>query len=295
MRQKNQLAIVSLAHYANDEGWRVATYVIGDVQGCFASLQKLLGRCRFDRARDTLWLVGDLVNRGPESLETLRFVRDLGERAVVVLGNHDLHLLGVWAGHRQVHPTDTLAPILDAPDCDELMRWLLHRNIAHFEHGVLMVHAGVWPGWSLEDALFHAQELEAALRGPDYEWVFAHLYGSVPAQWSDSLTGADRLRVMTNAFTRMRFCRPDGEMEFHHKGRLGSAPPPLLPWFDVPGRKTAGVPVVCGHWSALGLYLRADILSLDTGCLWGGKLTALRLEDRQVFQVDCPQMKAPKK
>jgi bis(5'-nucleosyl)-tetraphosphatase (symmetrical) len=273
----------------------VATYVIGDVQGCFKSLQALLKTCNFKPAEDTLWFVGDLVNRGPESLQTLRFVRDLGERAVVVLGNHDLHLLGVWAGHREFHHTDTLAPILEAPDREELMQWLLHRKMAHYEHGVLMVHAGVWPGWTLEETLFHAQELEAALRGPDYEWVFAHLYGSVPAQWSDDLAGADRLRVITNAFTRMRFCRPDGEMEFHNKGRLGSAPAPLAPWFDVPGRKTAGIPIVCGHWSALGLYLREDVMALDTGCLWGGTLTALRLEERRVFQTDCPQVQKPKK
>lgn len=272
----------------------MATYVIGDVQGCFDSLQKLLESCGFDRAHDRLWFVGDLVNRRPESLKTLYFVRELGEGAVVVLGNHDLHLLGVWAGHRQVHHTDTLAAILEAPDCDELMHWLLHRNIAHFEHGVLMVHAGVWPGWSLEDTLFHAQELEAALRGPDIERVFVHLYGSTPTQWSDELSGADRLRVITNVFTRMRFCQPDGEMEFHHKGRLGSAPSPLLPWFDVPGRKTAGIPVVCGHWSALGLFLREDVMALDTGCLWGGRLTALRLEDRRVFQADCPSIRTPK-
>lgn len=273
----------------------MATYVIGDVQGCFASLQKLLAGCEFDRAQDKLWFVGDLVNRGPESLQTLRFVRDLGERAIVVLGNHDLHLLGVWAGHREAHYSDTLAPILEAADCDDLMQWLRHRSIAHYEQGVLMVHAGAWPGWTLEETLSHARELEAALGGPDYKQVFAHLYGSAPAQWSDDLSGADRLRVITNVFTRMRFCRPDGEMEFHNKGRLGSAPAPLVPWFDVPGRKTAGIPIVCGHWSALGLYLREDILALDTGCLWGGRLTALRLEDRRVFQADCPQAQTPKK
>lgn len=266
----------------------MATYAIGDVQGCFASLQALLKEIDFEPGKDRLWFVGDLVNRGPESLQTLRFICDLGDSAVVVLGNHDLHLLGVWAGHRTVHHTDTLAPILEAYDCDDLMQWLLHRPVAHYEHGVLMVHAGVWMGWTLEQVLFHAQELEAALRGPDMEWVFAHLYGSVPSQWSDELVGAERLRVITNVFTRMRFCRPDGEMEFHHKGPLGSAPPPLLPWFALPQRRTRGVPIVCGHWSALGLYLVDDVMALDTGCLWGGQLTALRLDDRRVFQVTCP-------
>lgn len=278
----------------------MSIFVIGDVQGCFASLKSLLEACGFDRSQDKLWFVGDLVNRGPESLQTLRFVRDLGDRAVVVLGNHDLHLLGVWAGHRKVHHSDTLAPILEARDCDELMQWLLHRPMVHHEHGILMVHAGVWPGWTIEETLFHAQELEAALRGPDYEWVFAHLYGSVPSSWSGDLVGADRLRVITNAFTRMRFCQPDGEMEFHHKGRLGSAPPPLVPWFDVPGRQTAGLPIVCGHWSALGLYLREDLWALDTGCLWGGQLTALKLEpgqagDRRIIQVKCPSVRNPDK
>jgi bis(5'-nucleosyl)-tetraphosphatase (symmetrical) len=271
----------------------MASYVIGDVQGCFSSLQLLLDKCGFSPVEDTLWFVGDLVNRGPESLQTLRYVRDLGDKAIVVLGNHDLHLLGVWAGHRKVHPSDTLAPVLEAHDCDDLMQWLLYRSVAHYQEGVLMVHAGVCPDWTLEQTLFHAQELEAALRGPDYEWVFANLYGPVPAKWSDDLVGADRLRVITNVFTRMRFCKPDGEMEFHHKGRLGSAPPPLLPWFDVPGRKTAGLPIACGHWSALGLYLREDVFALDTGCLWGGQLTALRLQDRRVFQVNCPSARRP--
>ena len=271
----------------------MATYVIGDVQGCFSSLQSLLAMCEFERSRDMLWFVGDLVNRGPESLQTLRYIHDLGDRAVVVLGNHDLHLLGVWAGHRQVHHSDTLAPVLEASDCDELMHWLRRRQIAHYEHGVLMVHAGVWPGWTLDETLRLARELENAIAGNDYARVFARLYGSVPATWSDELTGADRLRVITNAFTRMRFCYPDGEMEFHHKGRLGSAPAPLIAWFDVPGRKTTDIPVACGHWSALGLLVRKDLFALDTGCLWGGKLTALRLEDRQLFQQDCPRTRAP--
>ncbi|MGO9444333.1 MAG: symmetrical bis(5'-nucleosyl)-tetraphosphatase [Thiobacillaceae bacterium] len=262
--------------------------VIGDVQGCNAALQELLSKIGFDSKVDRLWLVGDLVNRGPESLQVLRFVRNLGDAAITVLGNHDLHLLGVWAGRRQIHAADTLHAILHAPDCDELMHWLRNRPMAHYEHGVLMTHAGTWPGWTLEQTLAHARELEAALRSDDYGSVLGSLYGSVPNVWRDDLTGPDRLRVITNVFTRMRFCTAEGVMEFHHKGRIGSTPAHLMPWFDVPGRKTAGIPIVFGHWSALGLLLREHILALDTGCLWGGQLTALRLEDRRPTQVPCP-------
>jgi len=266
----------------------MTTYVIGDVQGCFSSLQSLLKTCNFDPRTDRLWLVGDLVNRGPESLQVLRYVRELGDAAVTVLGNHDLHLLGVWAGHRTAHESDTLHEILDAPDCDELMHWLRSRPMAHYQHGVLMTHAGTWPGWTLEQTLAHAHELEEALRSDDYPALFERLYGSVPNTWSDDLSGPDRLRVITNVFTRMRFCTAEGVMEFHHKGRIGSAPPHLMPWFEVPGRKTADTPIIFGHWSALGLIARNDLYALDTGCLWGGQLTALRLEDRQPIQVACP-------
>ncbi|MGA7178928.1 MAG: symmetrical bis(5'-nucleosyl)-tetraphosphatase [Thiobacillaceae bacterium] len=268
----------------------MTTYVIGDVQGCYTPLRQLLDKVEFDPGPDRLWLVGDLVNRGPESLQVLRYVHDLEDVAVTVLGNHDLHLLGVWAGHRRTHESDTLYDILDAPDCDVLMHWLRFRPVAHYEHGVLMTHAGTWPGWTLEQTLGRARELEQALRGDDYPALFERLYGSVPDIWNDDLTGADRLRVITNVFTRMRFCTAEGAMEFHHKGRIGTPPPHLMPWFDVPGRKTAGIPIVFGHWSALGLLLRADILALDTGCLWGGQLTALRLEDRQPVQVTCPSV-----
>jgi bis(5'-nucleosyl)-tetraphosphatase (symmetrical) len=271
----------------------MTTYVIGDVQGCYTSLRQLLDKVEFVPGPDRLWLVGDLVNRGPESLQVLRYVHALGDRAITVLGNHDLHLLGVWAGHRKTHESDTLHDILEAPDCDELMNWLRHRPMAHYEHGVLMTHAGTWPGWTLEQTLAHAHELEKMLRSDDYPALFARLYGSVPDRWSDDLSGPDRLRVITNVFTRMRFCTVDGAMEFHHKGRIGSPPAHLMPWFDVPGRKTAGIPIVFGHWSSLGLLLRANIFALDTGCLWGGQLTALRLEDRQPVQVVCPSVKRP--
>lgn len=271
----------------------MATYVIGDVQGCYASLRQLLDKVEFDPPVDNLWLVGDLVNRGPESLQVLRYIHGLGERAITVLGNHDLHLLGVWAGHRKTHDSDTLHDILEAPDCDALMHWLRSCPIAHYQHDVLMTHAGVWPGWTLEETLGYARELETALRSDDYPPLFARMYGSVPDTWSDGLAGPERLRVITNVFTRMRFCTAEGVMDFHHKGRTGTQPPRLMPWFDVPGRKTAGMPIVFGHWSALGLVLRQDIMALDTGCLWGGQLTALRLENRQPIQVTCPPLKRP--
>jgi bis(5'-nucleosyl)-tetraphosphatase (symmetrical) len=271
----------------------MATYVMGDVQGCYASMRALLDKAEFDPASDRLWLVGDLVNRGPESLQVLRFVHGLGDAAITVLGNHDLHLLGVWAGHRKTHDSDTLHDILQAPDCNALMNWLRHLPMAHYEHGVLMTHAGSWPGWTLEQALAHAHELEDALRSDDFPALFASLWGSVPDSWSDELSGAARLRVITNVLTRMRFCTADGVLDFHHKGRIGTPPAQLMPWFDVPGRKTAGVPIVFGHWSALGLLLRDDIMALDTACLWGGRLTALRLEDRVPIQVACPSLRRP--
>ena len=271
----------------------MATYVIGDVQGCYAAMRQLLDKVEFDPDRDRLWLVGDLVNRGPESLEVLRFVQELGAAHIAVLGNHDLHLLGVWAGHRKSHDSDTLRDILQAPDCDELMHWLRRRPMAHYEHGVLMSHAGAWPGWTVEQTLAHANELENALRSDDFPALYSRLYGSVPDTWSDNLSGPDRLRVITNVFTRMRFCTAQGVMDFHHKGRIGTPPSQLMPWFDVPGRKTANIPIVFGHWSALGLLLRDDIMALDTACLWGGQLTALRLEDRLPIQVACPSLRRP--
>jgi bis(5'-nucleosyl)-tetraphosphatase (symmetrical) len=269
----------------------MTTYVIGDVQGCYTPLRQLLDKLEFEPGQDTLWSVGDLVNRGPDSLQVLRYLHGIGENSVIVLGNHDLHLLGVWAGQRKTHESDTLHDILEAPDCDELMHWLRHRPMAHYEHGVLMTHAGTWPGWTLEQTLDHARELETALREDGYTELFTRLYGGKPNVWNDNLTGDDRLRVITNVLTRMRFCTAEGVMDFHHKGRIGSPPPHLMPWFDVPGRKTAGIPIVFGHWSALGLLLRNNVLALDTGCLWGGQLTALRLEDRQPIQVVCPSVK----
>jgi bis(5'-nucleosyl)-tetraphosphatase (symmetrical) len=265
----------------------MATYAIGDVQGCFTALRALLDAVGFDAARDRLWFVGDLVNRGPQSLEVLRFVRGLGDRAVVVLGNHDLHLLASAAGYAKRRMDDTFEAVLAAPDCEDLLDWLRFRPMLHVQDGYVVVHAGLLPSWTVPQAQDLAAEVEHELRVKRYRDFLAQLYGSRPASWSDALTGMDRLRVIVNAMTRMRFVSIDGEMEFATKGETAKAPPGFMPWFDVPGRLTRGLPIVCGHWSALGLRIRSDLLALDTGCVWGGALTAVRLEDRRVFQTPC--------
>jgi bis(5'-nucleosyl)-tetraphosphatase (symmetrical) len=265
----------------------MATYAIGDVQGCFAELTQLLERVRFDAATDRLWLVGDLVNRGPQSLEVLRFVRGLGERAVAVLGNHDLHLIARARGHAEARRDDTLQGVLEAPDCDALIDWLRGRPLLHDEGGFVLVHAGLLPQWTRAKAAALAREVEAALRAPGYDRFVAAMYGGKPDRWDDRLAGIDRLRVIVNAMTRLRFCTPDGVMDFQAKGEAGAAPPGHLPWFDVPGRRNADAVIVCGHWSALGVRLRPDLLALDSGCVWGGALSAVRLEDRMLFQVPC--------
>lgn len=265
----------------------MATYAIGDVQGCYTELQALLGAIRFDSGVDRLWFVGDLVNRGPASLQTLRFVRALGDRSVCVLGNHDLHLLALAHGFVKRRADDTLDEVLSAPDGVELLEWLRHLPMIHVEGGRVLVHAGLLPQWSAAEARALAGEVEAELRGPRYREFLAQLYGSHPDRWSEDLRGVDRLRVIVNAMTRMRFCTPDGVMEFGTKGEAIEGPAGYLPWFDVPGRKSAGAILVCGHWSALGLRITPNLFALDSGCVWGGRLTAVRLEDRRVFQVPC--------
>jgi bis(5'-nucleosyl)-tetraphosphatase (symmetrical) len=271
----------------------VATYAIGDVQGCHDALQRLLGEIGFSPARDVLWFVGDLVNRGAQSADVLRFVRALGERAVVVHGNHDLHALALLAGKAKRRADDTLEDLAAAPDREHLLDWLRHRPLLHVEGEYAMVHAGLLPAWTLEQAAALAREVEAALRGPDHLALYPALYGARPAAWSDALQGHERLRVIVNAMTRMRFCTPDGAMDFSVKGEVEKALPGYLPWFDVPGRRTRGVPIVCGHWSALGLRVTPDLLALDTGCVWGGRLTAVRLEDRRVYQTACAPARGP--
>ncbi|WP_153147485.1 symmetrical bis(5'-nucleosyl)-tetraphosphatase [Dechloromonas sp. H13] len=271
----------------------MATYAIGDIQGCYDSLRRLLDQCAFDPVHDSLWLVGDLVNRGPQSLETLRLIKSLGPAALTVLGNHDLYLLMVAEGGAKFRgKDDTLQPILDAGDCGELLDWLRRQPLCHTEGDYCLVHAGLLPQWTASRARKLAREVEAELQGPGYSEFVMNLWGSEPAAWSDKLKGWPRLRVIVNAMTRMRFCTPDGVMELKTKGELANAPPGHLPWFAVPNRKSAGSILVTGHWSALGLQITPNLLALDSGCLWGGHLTALRLEDRRVFQVDCSPLEA---
>jgi bis(5'-nucleosyl)-tetraphosphatase (symmetrical) len=270
------------------------TYVIGDPQGCHDSLLRLLDALRFDATADRLWFVGDLVNRGPDSLAVLRWVKSLGDAAICVLGNHDLHLLAVAEGYGRVHKGDTLDAVLAAPDRDELLTWLRRQKLAWRDNEFLMVHAGVLPGWTSDDTMLRAAEAEAALQGPHYREFFAQMCGNAPVAWDEGLQGIERLRVIVNAFTRLRYCSAAGEMEFHHKGTPGTQPAGWLPWFEVPGRRSADTTVIIGHWATLGLINRQDLIALDTGCLWGGRLTAVRLEDRQVFSVPCPQTKPPK-
>ena len=273
----------------------MVTYAIGDVQGSFEELQALLGSFGFDRAKDSLWFVGDLVNRGPASLATLRFVRDLGERAVTVLGNHDLHLLALAQGSVKAGEDDTLGDVFAAPDRDGLLDWLRHRPMAHVASNYALVHAGFLPQWDVPTAMALAGEVETELRGPRHKEFLAQLYGSRPDRWDDKLRGIDRLRVIVNAMTRLRFCTAEGVMEFHTKGETAEAPPGYLPWFEVPGRKSADHTLVCGHWSALGLHIAPNLLALDSGCVWGGKLSAVRLEDRRLYQIPCAADAAPVK
>ena len=267
----------------------MATYAIGDVQGCYEELQALLARLAFDPAQDRLWFVGDLVNRGPDSLAVLRFVRGLGQAAVVVLGNHDLHLLCVAEGYADKRGDDTLDELLAAPDAPQLLEWLRGRPLMHVEHQYAMVHAGLLPTWSIDKAQALAREVEQALRAPDHRQFLSKMYGSTPTAWRDDLAGWDRLRVIVNAMTRLRFCNTAGEMELRAKG--AKAPPGYRPWFEM--RAPRELPIICGHWSALGLKLADRLAALDSGCVWGGSLTALRLEDRNLFQVTCRAYQRP--
>jgi bis(5'-nucleosyl)-tetraphosphatase (symmetrical) len=267
----------------------VATYAIGDVQGCFDELQQLLEKLGFDRKKDALWFVGDLVNRGPKSLEVLRFVRGLGDHAVTVLGNHDLHLVTQHEGFERRRKDDTFDDVLRAPDAKELVDWVRTRPMMHADGHWAMVHAGLLPQWAVEDALTLAKEVERALAAPGYRDFLANLYGSQPDEWRDDLAGWDRLRVIVNAMTRLRFCTAAGRMEFRSKG--DAAPAGYMPWFEL--RKAGESTILFGHWSALGLKLTDRFSALDCGCVWGGMLAALRLEDRKLFQVSCRGYQAP--
>jgi bis(5'-nucleosyl)-tetraphosphatase (symmetrical) len=277
---------------------------IGDIQGCHDCLTALLAqidapspaspRTPASPGRpERLWLTGDLVNRGPASLATLRWAHAHRDRLVTVLGNHDLHLLAVHAGIRPAHRSDTLDEILRAPDRDLLLDWLRGQPLAHLEDGHLMVHAGVLPGWSAARTVALADEVRTVLSGPGWRDFLASMYGNYPLAWDDALRGADRLRVIVNALTRLRFCTDAGHMEFATKDGAGSAPPGYRPWFEVPGRASADVTIVFGHWSTLGFVDRPGLLGLDTGCVWGGALTAVRLATRERLQVGCPRAADP--
>jgi bis(5'-nucleosyl)-tetraphosphatase (symmetrical) len=270
-------------------------YLIGDVQGCCNALDRLLAQLDFSPSRDRLWVLGDLVNRGPASLATLRRLQGLGAAASCLLGNHDLHLLAVAHGARAAHRGDTLQPILQAPDREALLSWLCQQRLALHDQGWLMVHAGVVPQWDLADTLAAAAEVEDVLRGPALPDFLHSMYGNEPARWDPDLAGTARLRLTVNVLTRLRFCSASGEMDFKTKDGAGAAPEGFMPWFDVPGRRTADVPMAFGHWSTLGLLNRPQLLGLDTGCVWGGRLTAARIDGghREIVQVDCEQAQRP--
>ena len=263
----------------------MSTWVIGDVQGCFAQLETLLAKVRYRRRGDRLWFVGDLINRGPDSLATLRFVRKLGERAVTVLGNHDLHFLAIVFGGHPTRSSDTLDELLGALDCLTLAHWLRRLPLLHKGRGVVMTHAGVPHIWSLKQAVRRARELEAVLGGDRHGKFFRAMYGDEPTAWSKSLDGIARQRIIVNYFTRMRFVNASGDLEFQHKGPAGDAPRGFRPWFEFPARIDR--PIVFGHWASLQGVQHKGAIGVDTGCVWGRSLTALRLEDRRLVQIGC--------
>lgn len=283
----------------------MSVYLVGDIQGCDSALQRLLDKIAFSPSRDTLYLLGDLVNRGPDSAGVLRRLMAFGGAAQSLLGNHDLHLLALAYGVRRPHRNDTLDRILNAPDRAAMLEWLRAQSMAILttiqQRPLLMVHAGVLPGWTAAETLALAQEVQTVLRGVELADFLRSMYGDQPRRWDDSLRGADRLRVIVNALTRLRFCSAEGAMEFGTKDGADAAPPGYLPWFEVPQRRTASVTVAFGHWSTLGWLDRPDVIAMDTGCVWGGCLSALRLGDAQpasdlaqeLIQVKCTAAQTP--
>ena len=266
----------------------MALYAIGDVQGCYDELRCLLDKIRFDPQQDHLWFTGDLVNRGPKSLDTLRFIRGLGAAASTVLGNHDLHFLAVASGAEKPKHKDTFGALLAAPDRDDLVYWLRQQPLLHREERFYLIHAGLPPQWDMLTALRCAAEVEAILQGNDYAAFFPHMYGDDPMQWSEHLEGWPRIRFITNCFTRMRYCDREGRLNLKEKcppGRQGNT---LIPWFEVPDRRSLGEEIVFGHWSSLGFYAKNGCYGLDTGCLWGGELTALRLDGEEMRRISVP-------
>lgn len=271
----------------------MSTYAIGDLQGCYVSLQALLEKLEFNKSRDTLWFVGDLVNRGPDSLACLRFARGLGDRAIAVLGNHDLHLLAVAEGLSRAGKRDTIQPILDAPDREDLLAWLRSRKLLHVDSHFIMVHAGLLPQWSLKTAIGLAQEIEKLISGRERRSFLKSMYGDEPVLWDNALVGSARNRLVTNAMTRMRLLNEHDEINLDYKGELEAIPPGTVPWFVRRHPSTLSRTIIAGHWSALGLHVTPNFVGLDTGCAWGQQLTAMRLEDRTIFQVDCAEGMAP--
>ncbi len=283
----------------------MAMYLIGDLQGCDEPLQRLLDTLAFSPSRDTLYFLGDLVNRGPASAAVLRRLMGYGDAARCLLGNHDLHLLAVAAGLRKASRKDTLDEVLQAPDRKALLYWLRHQRLAmlHTDGNskLLMVHAGVQPAWTATKTIAYASEVQDLLRSPNADDFFHTMYANTPGSWSDSLSGNDRIRVIVNTLTRLRFCTADGHMEFDTKDSANAAPPGYMPWFDVPGRRTAKHTVAFGHWSTLGWLGRDHVLAMDTGCVWGGCLSAVRVAAHasgtgfttELIQVKCPQAQQP--
>jgi bis(5'-nucleosyl)-tetraphosphatase (symmetrical) len=270
----------------------MSTYAIGDIQGCYQDLQALLQLIQFDPSQDTLWFTGDLVNRGPKSLQVLRFIKSLNERAIVVLGNHDIHLLAVAENNLQyLKPQDTLGSILSAPDREELLEWLRNRPLLHHDSTLefTMIHAGLPPQWNLQQARECANEVEQALSGEQYKDYLANVYGNKPKKWSEELEGWERLRFITNCFTRLRYCSAKGKLSLKKKDNpfLNANEDKYQPWFLWSHRASCEQNIIFGHWSTLGYYADNGVYALDTGCLWGGSLTALRLEDKQVFSLPC--------
>lgn len=270
----------------------MAIYAIGDIQGCYDEFRALLELIKFNPERDRLWLVGDIVNRGPQSLAVLRFLKGLGEPVVNVLGNHDLHLLAVSQGNLEFHRDDTFHDILEASDGVELLEWLRHRPLMHHdaESGFSLLHGGLPPQWDIPTALERAHEVETALRGEGFHAFCQQMYGDKPQRWSEDLSGMDRLRFITNCLTRLRYCDPAGNLAMNEKGPPGTQPAPYLPWFLIPGRASRQGRIICGHWSTLGFHNSLNVWSLDTGCLWGGQLTALKITKKglRLYQVTCP-------
>jgi len=269
----------------------MATYAIGDIQGCYRELRALLDLLRFDPAQDQLWFVGDLVNRGPDSLETLRFVKGLGDKAVCVLGNHDLHLLAIATGNLRFRDSDSLQPVLNAGDRDELLHWLRYRPLMHRDTHLnfSMIHAGLAPSWDIPTAMKCAAEVEHQLRSKHSHHYFAEMYGNKPRKWDPNHHGIKRLRFITNCFTRLRFCDMQGRLALDEKGAPGSQMAGNIPWFEHPDRASKGERIIFGHWSTLGYFAEQNVWGIDTGCLWGGSMTALQLDSEvpTAFQYSC--------